>query len=538
MTPDNSTPIDDRLLESLLAADAGMYSGPGPKSLEEDSWLNDCFRLIETVWPHGGQPRNRAPGSPPISFGRFAVVRELGRGGFGVVYLARDSVLGRDVALKVPRPETLLTPEGRTRCMREARAAAALDHPNIVPVYEADEMGPLAYIASAYCEGPSLSAWLKARYEPVIPRSAARLIATLAHALQHAHDRGILHRDLKPSNIMLQRRVDAAAADRELMAFVPRVTDFGLAKLADDDGSDSNSGVAIGSPPYMAPEQAAGRNRDLGPATDVYALGATLFEMLTGRAPFRGETPAETIRQVIDDEPVSPRLLRPDLPRDLETICLRCLQKDTTRRYPTATSLAADLERFLAGQPIHARPAPTWERCLKWASRRPAHAALAALAILVAIGGAGEMAWSNAWLRTHNERLRQEMNRADGFSRDSQRQRRLALEREALADRHLHAAQLRLAAQACDVSQFERAQEVLLDDVYGPGPTHRDFAWWYLWHKSRREVALLGRHDAPVRRVDLSPDGRTLASCDQAGGIILVAVHRCSYCIFAANEVA
>ena len=140
---------------------------------------------------------------------------------------------------------------------------------------------------------------------------------------------------------------------------------------------------------------------------------------------------------------------------------------------------------------------------------------------MVAAGGAGGMVWSNAWLRAHNERLRQEIERADYYAAESDRQRRLAQEREALADRHLHAAQLRLARQACDVGQFERAQEVLLDDVYGPGPRHRDFAWWYLWRLSRREVALLGRHDAPVRRVDLSPDGRTLASCDAAGGIIL-----------------
>jgi WD40 repeat protein len=521
MTPNKTTPIDDRLLESLLAVDAAMTLEVGPKPGESDSWLSDCFRLIETVWPIGGSPGTRAEGRPPLSFGRFEVVRELGRGGFGVVYLARDSVLGREVALKVPRPEILITAEGRRRCMREARAAAGLDHPNIVPVYEADELGPVTYIASAYCEGPSLSAWLKARHEPVPPRSAARLIATLADALQHAHDRGILHRDLKPSNVMLQNKYTATVDQDELAGFVPRVTDFGLAKLADDDGGDSKSGVPIGSPPYMAPEQAAGRNRDLSPATDVYALGATLFEVLTGRAPFRGETPAETIRQVIDDDPISPRLLRPDFPRDLETICLHCLEKDPTRRYPRAAALADDLDRFLAGQPIHARPASAWELFVKWARRRPAHAALMGLAIVVATAGAGGMTWSNAWLRAHNERLRDEKNRADGYLLDSHQQQRLAEAREALADRHLHAAQLRLAAQACEVGHFERAQEVLEDDVYGPGPMHRDFAWRYLWHNSRRDVALLGRHEAPVRRVDLSPDGRTLASCDMAGGIIL-----------------
>jgi eukaryotic-like serine/threonine-protein kinase len=521
MTRDDTTPIDDRLLDSLLAADAALNLGAGPKPCEEDSWLSECFRLIETVWPRGSAPGTRVAGGPLLSLGRFEVIRELGRGGFGVVYLARDRFLGRDVALKVPRPEMLMTAEGRRRCMREARAAAGLDHPNIVPVYEADEFGPVTFIASAYCEGPSLSAWLKERHEPIPARCAAHLIATLAGAVQHAHDRGVLHRDLKPGNVMLQRSIATERADDELAGFIPRLTDFGLAKLADDDGGDSRSGVAVGSPPYMAPEQAAGRLRDLGPATDVYALGATLFEVLTGRPPFRGQTPPETIRQVIDDDPIAARLLRPDVPRDLETICLCCLQKDIARRYPTAAALAADLGRFLAGQPIQARPASAPERFLKWTRRRPAHAALVGMALIVAIGGAGGMAWSNALLRTYNERLWQEKNRADGHSQESERQRRLAEEREDLADRHLHAAQLRLASQALDVGQFERAQEVLEDDVYGPGPKHRDFAWWHLWRSSRREVALLGRHDAPVRRVDLSSDGRTLASCDAAGGISL-----------------
>ena len=323
--------------------------------------------------------------------------------------------------------------------------------------------------------------------------------------MQHAHDRGILHRDLKPSNVLLQGSADLDPAAADLSRLVPRVTDFGLAKLADEDGDQTRSGVPLGSPPYMAPEQAAGRRRDIGPATDVYALGATLYEVLTGRAPFRGETPAETIRQVIEQDPIPPRVLRPDLPRDLETICLHCLKKDAVRRYPSAAALAEDLGRFLAGRPILARPTSARERLVKWARRHPAHTALAALAVMVAAGAAGGMIWSNAWLRAHNERLRREIERANHYAGESDRQRRIALEREALADRHLHAAQLRLARQACDVGQFERVQEILLDDVYGPGPRHRDFAWRYLWRLSRREVALLGRHEAPVRASSCPP---------------------------------
>ena len=217
--------------------------------------------------------------------------------------------------------------------MREAHAAAVLDHPNIVPIYEAGELGSVAYIVSAYCAGPSLSAWLKAEHQPVPERAAARLIATLAHAVQHAHERGIIHRDLKPGNVMLQVSVAPGTGVADLSDMVPRITDFGLAKLAEDDDDLTRSGTPLGSPPYMAPEQAAGRLRDLGPATDIYTLGATLYELLTGRAPFRGETSAETIRQVIEDDPIAPRVLRPPVPGTWRrSACNAC-----TRMPPAAT---------------------------------------------------------------------------------------------------------------------------------------------------------------------------------------------------------
>ena len=297
MTPAEITPIDEGLLEALLAADAAMTAGAAPTGLADQSWVDDCLRLKVLIPARAGSLSTSGQCiEVPMSFGRFEVLRELGRGGYGVVYLARDPVLGREVALKVPRPEMLVTAEARRRFMREAHAAAVLDHPNIVPVHEAGELGSVAYIVSAYCDGPSLSDWLKARHQPVPARAAARLIATLAHAVQHAHERGILHRDLKPGNILLHSAAASVSAHDDLSGLVPRVTDFGLAKFTGDDDEDmTHSGATIGSPPYMAPEQAAGRLRDMGPATDVYALGATLYEVLTGRAPFRGETPSETM---------------------------------------------------------------------------------------------------------------------------------------------------------------------------------------------------------------------------------------------------
>ena len=328
MIPDEITPIDDRLLGELLAADAAMAGSTGPQGSRRSVLARRLPPPARDGLAERGDARGSRRGGSPLAFGRFEVVREVGRGGFGVVYLARDRVLGRNVALKIPLPERLASPEGRRRFMREAHASAVLDHPHIVPVFEADERGPIAYIASAYCDGPSLSAWLKAGTEPVPPRAAAGMIAALAGAVQHAHDRGIVHRDLKPSNVLLQGPAGLDPAEADLSRLVPRVTDFGLAKLADEDGDETRSGAPLGSPPYMAPEQAAGRPRDIGPATDVYALGATLYEVLTGRPPFRGETPAETIRQVIEQDPIPPRVLRPDLPRDLETICLHCLKKD------------------------------------------------------------------------------------------------------------------------------------------------------------------------------------------------------------------
>ena len=337
------------------------------------TWIEarDCLRLLEEIWPRS-EPETWTPGAtwggaelaevPPTiepggRFGRFEIVRQLGRGGGGAVFLAIDPELDRRVALKVPRPEALITPELRRRFHREARLAAALDHPNIVPVHEAGEVGPICYIASAYCEGLTLADWLRGRDRPDAPRAAAALVATLAEAVQHAHRGGVLHRDIKPSNVLLTPRPAAAPMGRVLdRDFTPRLADFGLARLIEATGGETRTGAVLGTPQYMAPEQAEGRSRDHGPATDVHALGVLLYELLTDRPPFRGDSDLGTLRLIAGEEPIAPRRLRPSVPRDLEVICLKCLEKEPRRRYGSAEALADDLRRFLADEPIRARP--------------------------------------------------------------------------------------------------------------------------------------------------------------------------------------
>jgi serine/threonine protein kinase/Tfp pilus assembly protein PilF len=295
----------------------------------------------------------------------YEILSELGRGGMGVVYLARQVALDRDVALKMVLAGELAGPAERVRFRTEAEAIARLQHPNVVQIFEVGEAGGRPFCSLEYCPGGSLDRKLQGT--PLPPAEAARLVETLARAVQAAHDRGIIHRDLKPANVLL-------AADG-----TPKVSDFGLAKRLDAQTVHTASGAILGTPPYMAPEQASGaKTHPIGPATDIYALGAVLYECLTGRPPFRAPTPLDTMFQVLNQDPVAPRQLQPNLSRDLETICLKCLEKDPKRRYPSALELAEDLNRFLQGEPIHARPIRTWEKGLRLVKRHPALAALAA----------------------------------------------------------------------------------------------------------------------------------------------------------------
>lgn len=310
----------------------------------------------------------------------YQIEAVIGRGGMGVVFKARHLKLNRTVAVKTMRAGAYACPEELARFRREAEAVAALRHPNIVQIHDAGEIAGHPYFTMEYVEGGTLAASLA--NNPLPARRAAELLAILASAVQFAHQSGFLHRDLKPANILLTP--DGA----------PRITDFGLVRAVNADPELTRSGVPVGTPKYMAPEQAAGRTHEVGPAVDVYALGAVLYEMLTSRPPFDGQSMPEVVQKVVHDEPPPPSRLNANIPRDLETICLKCLQKSPARRYASAQDLADDLHRFLDGKPVVARPVNTLERAVKWIRRRPATASLIA-AMLAALGTA---AAAGVWL--------------------------------------------------------------------------------------------------------------------------------------------
>ena len=489
----SSWSLDDEAMRRLLLALFHVGSdAPSTEADEEPATTDDQGQ------PFGASGAELAA-TPPRELGEgerlgwFRLERELGRGGFGVVYLAFDERLGRWVALKTPRPDRVQNAALWKRFAREARLAAALDNSAIVPVLEAGVVEGVAYIASMYQEGRSLSQWIARAPRGFPPRLAATIAAQLAEGLTHAHFRGVRHRDLKPGNIIMIGAPPSAAdgfpAEKEVQA---RITDFGLGSFDKGDGGATLTGLWMGSPPYMAPEQALAGDQPIDARTDVYALGAILYEMLTGQSIYPRRDLADlAIRLSRGEAPPRPRQLRRGIPRDLETICLKCLAHEPSKRYASAAALWDDLRRQLDGRPIAARRTTAPERLARWAKRNPSLAALAGVLILGAVVGQtlmirhnAELSASNVRLETLNHRLETLNQRLQTAIDDGRRQ-------EELLAREIHASDLAAAHAELNAGDAETAQWILSRYFPEPGePDRRGFVWRYLWGLATREYSV------------------------------------------------
>jgi outer membrane murein-binding lipoprotein Lpp len=497
------------------------------RALESLNAILDVLRNGEaSVSTPPSDPASCGPGTPPDrvagagwTVAGYEVLGVLGHGGMGVVYKARQVALNRLVALKMILAGAHAGPTRLARFRLEAETAARLQHPNIVQIYEVGEHDGQPFLALELVDGGSLARKLAGT--PLPPSQAGRLVETLARAMHAAHQCGIVHRDLKPANILLARSdrpeaIRLGSSPEEAGPYEPKITDFGLAKRLDEAVARTQSGAILGTASYMAPEQATGNTKEIGPAADVYALGGILYEALTGRPPFLGTTLLETLEQVRSQEPVPPSSLQPKVPRDLETITLKCLAKEPARRYCTAGELAADLNRYLAGKPIQARPVGAWERAVKWARRRPAVAALmgvsvAAVVALLVTGLVynarlqvllGELAARQADLERANAAVEREQQAAH----DTNRQAQARLERVNRADglRHLDRDDLRGA-----LTLFA---EAIRSDPDDPERQEQNRIRFLTTLRRFPRLVQTFDHQDQVSYAEFSPDGRYLVT--------------------------
>lgn len=538
---EGATPLPDLQSPSPASRSRAVRSGGSSGSRFRQAALHRLRRLLPadgSVDPPSGTVAAsdwpRVPG--------YEILRVLGRGGMAVVYLARHQQLNRLVALKMILAGKHASPEELVRFCIEGETVARLRHPHIVQIYEVGSYNQQPYFALEYLEGGNLAEALGGK--PLPAQAAAGLVETLARTMEYAHQQGIVHRDLKPANVLLSRseeresrgaaetvQADLRSSIRDPRWWVPKITDFGLAKQLHNDLRLTQTGLLLGTPSYMAPEQVRGQSHRVGPATDVYALGAILYELLTGRPPFQAASSLEVLNQVLDFEPVPPSRLLPPVPPDLETICLKCLEKEPTRRYPSAQALADDLRRFLAHEPIQARPAGTMERMWKWARRRPALAGLIAAVVLAVLAGTGV----STFFGFQAQQRAGEAKKASAEARHAAAvARQLADEKEqaynaaqqARQQSDLRAAELKFAAalDQCNAgavgeglfSMLEAWRLAPADAQEFRRVVRTNLAAW------SRQLPRLQWASRPPEGVGgvlrlLEPDGKTFVTCDRAG---------------------
>jgi WD40 repeat protein/serine/threonine protein kinase len=468
--------------------------------------LEEQFLVHRAIW---GESKT------PSAIGPYDLVREIGRGARGAVFAARDRRDGRTVAIKLLLTGEYSTADDLALFQHEAAVLARLDHPNLTQIYEAGLADGRPYLALEYIDGPPLSRAL-GTFGP--PSAAAGLVETLARAVHHAHLQGVVHRDLKPGNILLQLGSNQAAADGTsplsdqdpLLTATPKVSDFGLARVLDASNHRTRTGHIVGTLAYMAPEQAAGTAHRAGPAADVYALGAVLYELLTGHAPFGPDPSAATLHRILYEPPASLRRLRPAVPRDLETVVLKCLEKNPDQRYATALVLADDLRRFLTGKPVAAQRVGPAESVRRWIARRPAPAALIAVVVLSTVGLIAGGLYYNARLRAalaESEALQHQtagaLAETDSLRADTRRQ--LDDTRRVLFAHQL--AQL----PALWLREPIRARQLLADEKICP-PDLRDFTWHYFQNQcALGERSYEAAHPGGTRAVAFLLDGRLVS---------------------------
>lgn len=440
--------------------------------------------------------------TPRQQLGDYDLLEPIARGSTAIVYKAQQRALRRVVALKTISPGPLAGPEVLARFRNEAAAVARLQHPNIVQIFDIGEAEGQPYLGLEYVDGGSLAARLTGR--PHAAREAAQMVRDLARAIDYAHRQGIVHRDLKPGNVLLTPEG------------VPKITDFGIAKLLDGHDHLTEVGEVFGTPAYMAPEQAGGKAAAVGPAGDVYALGAILYELLTGRPPFTGESPLAILQQVVSQEPIPPERLQAGVPRDLATIALKCLEKEPRRRYGRAQDLADDLDRFLAGEPTRARPSSVAERAWKWAKRRPASAALLAVTIasaatllLVILIHNTRLSEAVTEARSRQAEAQAAAAEADRQGAEAARQAKLLAQQLDATRRSLYTIQLAQVEEAWRTAP-QRAMTLLEDKERCPDEL-RDFAW-RMYHRLCSQDRVLSGGNSLARNLALASSGRFLAA--------------------------